>query len=140
MQDDIEAAVNPSHYLSHPSGVECITIARDMNCCLAQALQYVWRCGLKDDPRQELRKAAWFLNEEQERRETLALQFAPHVPAGVPCAMRRVINHTPDRNQAEALSAIWTAHLFPNDSAALEYAIRAVNVLRSIAENDPDFD
>jgi len=31
---------------------------------LAQAFQYVWRCGQKDDPIQELNKAIWFIEDE----------------------------------------------------------------------------
>jgi hypothetical protein len=57
-------AINPAHYKSHPSGIECIEISKHLSGCLAQAFQYVWRCGQKDDPIQELNKAIWFLRQE----------------------------------------------------------------------------
>ena len=57
-------AINPSHYRSHPSGIECIEISKHLSGCLAQAFQYVWRCGQKDDPIQDMDKAIWFINAE----------------------------------------------------------------------------
>lgn len=57
-------AINPSHYTSHPSGIECKEISKYLSGCLAQAFQYVWRCGQKDEPVQELKKALWFIDTE----------------------------------------------------------------------------
>ena len=58
--------INPSHYKSHPSGVECIEVTRHMNFNCGNAVKYIWRNGLKDgNPSiQELKKAAWYLNDE----------------------------------------------------------------------------
>ena len=61
-------AVNPKHYRSHPSGVECITVIEHMNFNLGNAVKYVWRAGLKSDsPVEDLKKAAWYINREIER-------------------------------------------------------------------------
>ena len=62
--------INPTHYKSHPSGVECVTIAEHFNFCLGNALKYLWRAGLKDSKIQDLKKAAWYLNREIQRLET----------------------------------------------------------------------
>ena len=59
-------AINPSHYKSHPSGIECINITRHMNFCLGNAIKYIWRAGLKDDKTQDLEKAIWYLQKEIE--------------------------------------------------------------------------
>jgi hypothetical protein len=40
-------AVNPAHYRSHPSGVECIQITEHMNFNLGNATKYIWRSSLK---------------------------------------------------------------------------------------------
>lgn len=66
-----EAVNHPDHYNEHPSGVECITIVRHMNFNLGNVVKYVWRAGLKDKTPtiQDLKKAAWYLNDEIERRE-----------------------------------------------------------------------
>lgn len=62
---------HPSHYTSHPSGVECIEVTRHMNFNLGNVMKYLWRAGLKDKTPtiQDLKKAAWYLNDEIERRE-----------------------------------------------------------------------
>ena len=56
-------AVNPKHYSSHPSGIECIEIAKHMNFCLGNAFKYVFRHKLKDVGNQilDLKKALWYL-------------------------------------------------------------------------------
>lgn len=61
-------AVNPKHYRSHPSGVECIQVTEHMNFNLGNAVKYIWRAGLKSDsPVEDLKKAAWYINREIER-------------------------------------------------------------------------
>ncbi len=64
--------VNPQHYRSHASGIECIQIARHMTYNLGQVVKYVWRHGLKGSKRDalvDLRKAAWYLDDEIKRIE-----------------------------------------------------------------------
>lgn len=61
--------INPSHYRSHPSGVECIEIIEHLPFNVGAAMKYLWRCGLKDNEIQELRKAEWFIKREIQRRE-----------------------------------------------------------------------
>jgi hypothetical protein len=63
-------AVNPDHYKSHPSGVECIQVTEHMNFCLGNALKYIWRAGLKGDAVEDLRKARWYLDREIGLRES----------------------------------------------------------------------
>jgi len=59
-----QGAVNPQHYKSHPSGIECIEIRRHLTSNRADAIKYLWRLGKKDDSNQELQKAIWYLNDE----------------------------------------------------------------------------
>lgn len=67
---------HPPHYTSHParcqcgSGIECIQITEHMNFCLGNALKYIWRCGLKGDEVEDLRKARWYIDREIARRES----------------------------------------------------------------------
>ena len=64
---------HPKHYNSHPSGVEAIEIMRHMTANVAQVFKYCWRAGLKNGSptSQDLRKAAFYLNDEIERVEGL---------------------------------------------------------------------
>ena len=38
---------HPAHYNSHPSGIECIEIARHHNFNIGNSIKYLWRAGLK---------------------------------------------------------------------------------------------
>ena len=59
---------HPVHYTNHPSGIECIQITEHMGFNLGNAFKYIWRCDLKQDAVEDLRKAAWYLNRELEKR------------------------------------------------------------------------
>lgn len=66
---------HPAHYNSHPSGIECIEIARHHNFNIGNAIKYLWRAGLKsekgmedaDKQVEDLRKAIFYINDEIER-------------------------------------------------------------------------
>ena len=68
MSNDNDAVEHPKHYTSHPSGVECITIAEHMGFNLGNALKYIWRADLKNDAVEDLRKAEWYIRREIDRR------------------------------------------------------------------------
>lgn len=70
--DLLEDPVNsPSHYTSHPSGVECIQITEHMNFNLGNAMKYLWRADLKGGV-EDLEKAAWYIAREISRRKATA--------------------------------------------------------------------
>lgn len=58
---------HPSHYTSHPSGVECIEVTEHMNFCVGNAIKYLWRAGLKNDAIEDLEKAKWYVDRELQR-------------------------------------------------------------------------
>ena len=63
------SAINPDHYKSHPSGVECIQITEHMGFNLGNAIKYIWRADLKHTtPIEDLEKARWYLDREIQRR------------------------------------------------------------------------
>lgn len=66
---------HPLHYNSHPSGIECIEVARYMSFNLGNVLKYIWRHGKKrsetnqdelSNAIEDLEKAAWYLQNEIE--------------------------------------------------------------------------
>lgn len=59
---------HPSHYNSHPSGVECIDIVEHMPFNVGNAIKYLWRAGLKGDAVEDMRKAIWYIEREIARR------------------------------------------------------------------------
>lgn len=60
---------HPKHYTSHPSGVECTQITTHMGFNLGNALKYIWRCDLKSDSIEDLKKAIWYIEAEIKKRE-----------------------------------------------------------------------
>lgn len=60
---------HPLHYTKHPSGVECIQITRHMNFNLGNALKYIWRCEMKGNKVEDLRKALFYINDEINKEE-----------------------------------------------------------------------
>ncbi len=59
---------HPSHYTTHPSGIECIAITQHMNFCIGNAMKYLWRVDDKGDPIENLRKAKQYIDFEMARR------------------------------------------------------------------------
>jgi hypothetical protein len=63
---------HPKHYCSHPSGIECIAIARHYDFAIGNAIKYLWRHGLKteegkddiDKSIEDLEKAIWYIKDE----------------------------------------------------------------------------
>lgn len=71
---DDSAVEHPKHYNSHPSGVECITIARHHNFNIGNVFKYLWRIGLKGEDAatkekrvEEIDKAIFYLQDERAR-------------------------------------------------------------------------
>jgi hypothetical protein len=63
---------HPSHYTSHPSGLECWDITRHMNFNLGNAFKYIWRADLKGKPIEDLEKAVEYLQDEIAMRKKAA--------------------------------------------------------------------
>lgn len=63
---------HPSHYTSHPSGIECIDITQHHDFCVGNAIKYLWRAGLKKEEGltnkekeiEDLRKALFYINKK----------------------------------------------------------------------------
>lgn len=64
----MSSPINPSHYTSHPSGIECITIAEHFSFNLGNVIKYVWRADLKKNALEDLEKAHWYLTREIDKR------------------------------------------------------------------------
>jgi len=58
----------PKHYTDHPSGIECIQITEHMGFNLGNAIKYIWRCDLKKDAIEDLKKAVWYIEREITKR------------------------------------------------------------------------
>lgn len=73
MDEPVGGAVNhPKHYNAHPSGIECIQVVEHMSFNVGNAVKYLWRADEKGAPVQDLKKAAWYIAREIEKREGAA--------------------------------------------------------------------
>ena len=66
------SSINPNHYKSHPSGIECIQVTEHMGFNLGNSIKYIWRADLKnnDGGIEDLTKARWYLEREIKKRLT----------------------------------------------------------------------
>lgn len=60
--------INPAHYRSHPSGVDCVQITEHMSFLLGNVIKYIWRADLNNNAVEDLKKARWYLDRELEKR------------------------------------------------------------------------
>lgn len=78
-----EDVVNhPSHYTSHRSGIECLSITRCLPFSLGNAIKYLWRAGLKGGKEKQLedwKKALFYLRDHQQNFGKVYETFNLHV-------------------------------------------------------------
>jgi len=68
-KDEVDVVNQPKHYTEHPSGIECIQVTEHMGFNLGNAIKYIWRCDLKLDAIEDLKKAKWYIDREISKRE-----------------------------------------------------------------------
>lgn len=66
---------HPPHYNNSPAKcecgrrIECIDVTRHMAFNIGNAVKYLWRCELKGNTLEDLKKAAWYIQDEISKRE-----------------------------------------------------------------------
>ena len=78
-QETSDNVNHPKYYNEHPSGVECIEIARHYCFSIGNAIKYLWRAGLKKDASltdtekeiEDLKKAIWYIQDRIKELENL---------------------------------------------------------------------
>lgn len=65
-----DSVSHPSHYTSHPSGIECIQVTEHMDFLTGSIIKYLWRKDFKyETPLEDLKKARFYLNRLIAREE-----------------------------------------------------------------------
>ena len=64
-----EKVNNPEHYGGKKNTYEAIKVieAHNLDFCLGNAVKYILRAGKKDDIKQDLEKAIWYLNRKLQK-------------------------------------------------------------------------
>jgi hypothetical protein len=71
----LDVVNHPSHYTSSPAKcecgkpIECIQITEHMGFNIGNSVKYLWRCDLKNDAIEDLKKARWYIDRELAKRE-----------------------------------------------------------------------
>ena len=81
----MEKIDHPKHYNSHPSGIECIDIARHYCFDIGNAIKYLWRAGLKAEEGytdsqkeiEDLNKAIWYIQDRIKQLQTNKKETTP---------------------------------------------------------------
>ena len=68
-----EAVNHPKHYTAHPSGIECIEVTRHMPFSLGNAFKYIFRHKNKNQPKQDILKALWYLSDQMQNNTNVGL-------------------------------------------------------------------
>lgn len=78
---------HPLHYAEHRVfGIEAIEVTRQLDFDRGNAVKYLWRAGRKDNTRQDVEKALWYLADAQAHED--------RVPGDEPAAARpKVVDH-----------------------------------------------
>ena len=71
-KEEFDNVNHPSHYVSHPSGVETINITREFEFALGNAWKYLMRFRYKGKPKEDLEKAVWYMNDYVYHRDLYA--------------------------------------------------------------------
>lgn len=114
---------HPSHYTSHPSGVETLEVTRQLSFDCGNAVKYVWRRGDKGTLLQDLHKAAFYLNDAIRNS-----QLSMGVPASAARILEQVAAVEPDPLAAKFYLAVAEMRWLDAESA----------VQRMIDAIDPD--
>lgn len=140
---DMTLVNHPSHYTSHPSGVELILITEDMNCPnLANVVKYIGRFLYKGTPLLDLEKGAFYIKRERERRDRRVNEFGSFYIFGnleepwnpVHARFYRYIDAEPNHAVKRALVAAWNLDQMDwnrnTDASNLQQeCLNAINVL-----------
>ena len=121
---------HPTHYCSHLSGIEAITITREMSFNVGNAFKYLYRCDKKENMVQDIKKAIWYIEDEIKRREGFRWKFLRENPFYRSCvdgtAPIKAILAWEDRfggHMCWTLDNLYCAHALPRSVGSLKSAL-----------------
>lgn len=126
-EDPNERVDHPRHYNQHPSGIETIDLIEHLPCNLANAVKYIWRCGLKatETPLRDLKSARWYTERESRRIELYELYGEPTPKTDIVwrALARRVIEKEGCSGTGRGTLSEFLVSLLDNDFDDMIYAL-----------------
>ena len=134
-EDPNERVDHPRHYNAHASGIETIELIEHLPSNLANAVKYIWRCGLKqsETPLRDLKSARWYTERERERFRIFELDDEDELPSKTEVVWRALAYRVMEADEG-TLSGYLSALLdgsFKNMLAELDAAIGALEAERT---------
>lgn len=134
--------INPSHYKSHQSRVECILVSEKMDFCLGNAFKYLYRCTDKGYTLNDLKKAQWYLEHALDLRINYWFKwfnenenFDARFDGSEEVQTILAYEHRFNGWMAQALERIYTASVQKRGLLALEQASDCVANMIKIRES-----
>jgi len=136
---EYDNVTKPKHYCTHPSGVECIEITREMGFAIGSAFKYLYRCDKKENLTQDIQKAVWYIEDEIKRREGFRWKFMRENPFYLPqqdgpTTIKAVLTWESrfSGHLQWALDRLYTAHALPRSVEPLKSALETLNHILKI--------
>ena len=134
--DPNERVDHPRHYNQHPAGIETIELIEHLPCNLANAVKYLWRCGLKttETPLRDLKSARWYTEREIQRSRLYELEDEPRAKTDVVWrALAHRVIEKESENEGGALGDFLVALLDDDFSDMIDALDRAIEELERSA-------
>jgi hypothetical protein len=136
-EDPNERVAHPRWYNSHSSGIECIELIENLPANFANAVKYIWRCGLKttETPLRDLKSARWYTRREEDRIELYELYDEPTPKTAV--VWRALAKRVVEIEETTTLGE-FLCNLLANDFDGMLYTLdSAIQELESPQEETP---
>jgi hypothetical protein len=117
-----DAVNHPSHYTSHPSGVEAVDVTEHLSFNLGNCVKYLLRRQHKGREIEDLQKAEWYASRELTRPGLVACQFSP--PPGLLDRVVRIASSEPNKDVGLAIGLLATAAWSGNPHRTISSAIK----------------
>ena len=111
------SATNPAYYRLG-SGVECIDVIRHLPFAQGHAMKYVWRAGHKDDVKQDLDKALWYVNDCIAQKSAVTIMDNP-VETNLLNLLTEHSKHLIEQGDYVRMDTLWLLGLGDMESAAV---------------------
>jgi hypothetical protein len=108
---------HPTHYNSHPSGVEAIEIVQYMGFCLGNAFKYVYRYQHKNGT-EDLKKAIWYLKHQQ----TVILKQHLAITHTATSDYHKILSAEQNKDIVRVLEIIWNVSFHNHKNSELQKA------------------
>lgn len=120
-----DAVNHPTHYTSHPSGVEAVDITEHLSFSLGNCVKYLLRRKYKNREAEDLKKAIWYAKRELSRDGIDATRMQSP-PAGLLTDVVRVASHDDSHDIGLAIGLLAVAAWSGDARGSIESAVSLV--------------